>query len=65
MKTIKHHWIKQDGFRIHKCERCGCIRRWDSEWLRYDGGYGKLVYERRFYKNIEPPSCYLPNTLMT
>lgn len=33
-KIIKHKWIPQDGFKIHKCSHCGCIRKWDNEWKR-------------------------------
>jgi hypothetical protein len=57
MKTIRHKWVKQPGFRIHKCSICGLIRLWSPAWksLMY------RKYERgdlTFFKL----SCNIPNT---
>jgi hypothetical protein len=54
-KTIRHRWIKQNGFRIHKCERCGCVREWKNDW-------GGLTYSKPGYMWLYAPSCVLPNT---
>ena len=40
-KLLKHKWIVQDGFRVHKCEYCGLIRYWDKE-------FGKLMYKTKW-----------------
>jgi hypothetical protein len=50
MKTIiRHHWIKQNGFRIDKCSYCGTIRKWDGE---------KIVYlESGLWLKLIRPSC--------
>jgi len=34
MKHPRHSWIQQDGFRVDKCEHCGCTRKWDDGWKR-------------------------------
>ena len=58
MKTLKHKWIQQNGFRIYKCERCDCSRYWSEGWHR-------LVFIDRFNKfHLTTPECALPNTLL-
>ncbi len=54
MKTIRHRWIKQDGFRKHQCEKCHCIRKWDA-------GFQRIMY---FWANkitYDAPSCIIMN----
>jgi len=55
MKTLKHKWIQQSGFKRHKCERCNCTKKWSEGWHR-------IVYWDRFCKfHLTLPSCELPN----
>jgi hypothetical protein len=50
-KLIRHKWIKIDGFRIHKCEYCNCIRK-------YDTYRQKLVYYvDGLYLKLRTPDC--------
>jgi hypothetical protein len=37
MKHPRHSWIEQGGFRVDKCEHCGCTRKWDD-------GFKRMVY---------------------
>ena len=54
-KTIHHVWSQQQGFRTHKCKRCGCLKYWNEGWK-------KIVYERKGVFSLNLPICYLPNT---
>jgi hypothetical protein len=55
-KTIRHKWIKQDGFRVHLCERCKVIRKWDDK-------FKKLMYQLfHGVYTMTKPQCVLPNT---
>jgi len=53
-KLLRHKWIEQDGFRVHKCYHCATIRYWDS-------GYQRLMFKwMRNWKWIigyKPPEC--------
>ena len=49
-KLLRHKWIKQDGFRVHKCN-CGVVRHW-NEW------YIRLMY--RWIENGVPKNGYNP-----
>jgi hypothetical protein len=58
MKTIRHKWQPQPGFRVHRCSKCGVIRQWREAW-------GCLVYLRNWTDGIIrtfAPDCVLPNT---
>ena len=51
MKTVKHSWVQQDGFRTDKCIHCGTIRKWDEGWKR-------VVYlESGLHLKLFSPSC--------
>jgi len=50
-KLFKHKWIRQNGFRIHKCEHCNVIRYWDDSFKR-------IMYKTKFkIWYYEMPKC--------
>jgi hypothetical protein len=51
MRHPRHSWISQDGFRIDKCENCGCIRYWDD-------GYGRMMYKKEISEGIYGPALF-------
>ena len=64
-KIIRHKWIMGDksiGDRPYhllmetKCEKCGCIKR-------YDFSYGCIMYKWGIHIDYRAPSCVLPNTI--
>jgi len=54
-KLIRHKWIEQDGFRVHRCERCCLVRYWDE-------GYQRIIYKWKGLVGYTAPGCVLPNT---
>jgi hypothetical protein len=52
MRQPRHSWIPKDGFRVDKCENCGCSRFWDD-------GYRRMMYKKdgSKVKLYWPPSC--------
>ena len=53
-KLLRHRWIKQPGFRIHKCEYCGIIRYWDAGYQRLMFKWIENGIEKTGYR---PPAC--------
>jgi len=49
-KLLRHKWIRQNGFRIDKCEYCGTVRYWDS-------GYQRIMYKWKGMLGYTPPPC--------
>ena len=51
MKTVKHRWITQDGFRTQKCQYCSCIRKWDENFKK------EIFYVDGLHLRLNTPSC--------
>ena len=50
-KLLRHGWIKQLGFKEHRCDYCGVTRYWDD-------GFKKIMF--KWTENGVPKVGYKP-----
>ena len=53
-KLLRHKWISQDGFRVHKCSNCKVTRYWDASRQRLMFKWKVDGYPKTGYT---PPEC--------